>query len=199
MEIIETAVALGDARAYARPNLRCEGLNVSRVKGNFNATPPASLLRARGLLFLHTLQASPAVPSKEPEQERWAGKQAGKKEQELSLAAHREQLKREHADRKQGRGSNGRARRVYCKLARREGGGEGSGEEQGRGGGSRRAGGGGGGRAGRGHAEIKGKHQKQQKSEGVEGAKADKSGKIKGSRAGGGKWMQKTGDEVEGT
>ena len=29
------------------------------------------------LLFLHTLQASPAVPSKEPEQERWAGKQAG--------------------------------------------------------------------------------------------------------------------------
>ena len=28
--------------AYARPNLRCEGLNVSRVKGNFNATPPAS-------------------------------------------------------------------------------------------------------------------------------------------------------------
>ena len=155
---------------------------------------PPRLLRARGLLFLHTLQASPAVPSKEPEQERWAGKQAGKKEQELSLAAHREQLKREHADRKQGRGSNGRARRVYCKLARREGGGEGSGEEQGRGGGSRRAGvGGGGGRAGRGHAEIKGKHQKTAKSEGVEGAKADKSGKIKGSRAGGWKMDAKNG------
>ena len=31
------------------------------------------------LLFLHTPQASPAVPSKEPEQEGWAGKQAGRK------------------------------------------------------------------------------------------------------------------------
>ena len=69
---------------------------------------------------------------KEPEQERWAGKQAGKKEQELSLTAHREQLKTEHADRKTGkRGSNGRARRVYCKLAKEgEAGGEGSGESK---------------------------------------------------------------------
>ena len=45
-----------------------------------------------------------AMPSQEPEQERCVGKQAGKKEQELSLAAHREQLKTEHADtKKQGR------------------------------------------------------------------------------------------------
>ena len=38
------------------------------------------------LPFLHTLQASPAVPSKEPEQERWAGKQAGRKSRAESRA-----------------------------------------------------------------------------------------------------------------
>ena len=47
------------------------------------------------------------------------GQTSRKKEQELSLAPHSEQLKAEHADRKTGkRGSNGRARRVYCKLAK---------------------------------------------------------------------------------
>ena len=62
------------------------------------------------------------------------GQTSRKKEQELSLAPHSEQLKTEHADRKRGkRGSNGRARRVYCKLAKGgEGGGERSGESKGR-------------------------------------------------------------------
>ena len=51
-----------------------------------------------------------------------------KKEQEPSLAAHSEQLKTKHADRKTGkRGSNGRARRVDCKLAK---GGAGGGESR---------------------------------------------------------------------
>ena len=60
------------------------------------------------------------------------GQTSRKKEQELSLAPHIEQLKTEHADRKTGkRGSNGRARRVYCKLAKGgEGGGERSGESK---------------------------------------------------------------------
>ena len=68
-----------------------------------------------------------------------ANKQERKKEQELSLAAHREQLKTEHADRKTGkRGS------LQVGKGGGEAGGEGGGEEQGGEGGSRRAGGGGG-------------------------------------------------------
>ena len=56
------------------------------------------------------------------------GQTSRKKEQELSLAPHSEQLKTEHADRKTGkRGSNGRARRVDCKLAK---GGAGGGESR---------------------------------------------------------------------
>ena len=60
------------------------------------------------------------------------GQTSRKKEQEPSLAAHSEQLKTKHADRKTGkRGSNGRARRVYCKLAKGgAGGGERSGESK---------------------------------------------------------------------
>ena len=60
------------------------------------------------------------------------GQTSRKKEQELSLVPHSDQLKTEHADRKTGkRGSNGRARRVYCKLAKGgEGGGERSGESK---------------------------------------------------------------------
>ena len=62
------------------------------------------------------------------------GQTSRKKQQELSLAPHSEKLKTEHTDRKTGkRGSNGRARRVYCKLAKGgEGGGERSGESKGR-------------------------------------------------------------------
>ena len=54
------------------------------------------------------------------------GQRGSNKEQEPSLAAHSEQLKTKNADRQtEKRGSNGRARRVYCKLAKaREGGGE---------------------------------------------------------------------------
>ena len=63
--------------------------------------------------------------------------------------------------------------------------GEGSGEEQGRGE-SRRAGGGGGGQGGgTGKGWDKKTPKTTAKNEGVEEAKADKSGKIKGSRAGG--------------
>ena len=69
------------------------------------------------------------------------GQTSRKKQQELSLAPHSEKLKTEHTDRKTGkRGSNGRARRVYCKLAKggKEEGraGEGGGEEGGEGGGA---------------------------------------------------------------
>ena len=168
----------------------CRDLDVDSAQlpvCNLNATPPASAAegqRARKAAALHE-KSTP----KEPEQERWAGKQAGKKEQELSLTAHREQLKTEHADRKAGkRGSNGRARRVYCRLAREQRSREGEGEQTGRWGAQGGRVGGRGGKGGGG----RGKHQKKAKSEGVEEAKkADKSGKIKGSRARG--WSKKTG------
>ena len=60
------------------------------------------------------------------EQRKMGGQRSSNKEQEPSLAAHSEQLKTKNADRQtEKRGSNGRARRVYCKLAKaREGGGE---------------------------------------------------------------------------
>ena len=93
-----------------------------------------------------------------------------KKEQEPSLAAHSEQLKTKHADRKTvKRGSNGRARRVYCKLAK---GGAGGGESRA---GEEKVGGQEG--AGRGGPKKRGGPGQE--------AKADKSGKIKGTRAGG--------------
>ena len=66
-----------------------------------------------------------------------ANKQERKKEQELSLAAHREQLKTEHADRKTGKrgslqvGKGGGSRRG----GRRRGAGRGGGKQTSRGGG----------------------------------------------------------------
>ena len=63
-------------------------------------------------------QAKPKKPER-GNKERWAGQRSSNKEQEPSLAAHSEQLKTKNADRQtEKRGSNGRARRVYCKLAK---------------------------------------------------------------------------------
>ena len=102
------------------------------------------------------------------------GQTSRKKEQELSLAPHSEQLKTEHADRKTGkRGSNGRARRVYCKLAK---GGEGGGERSG---------------------EGPKKTPKNRKKGGGRGGKGrqvrQNQGNLGGGGRGGGKWTQKTG------
>ena len=60
------------------------------------------------LLFLHTLPASPAVPSKEPEQERWAGKQAGRKSREESRAGTGKVGGRREGEKRKGRGGGGR-------------------------------------------------------------------------------------------
>ena len=102
--------------------------------------------------------------------EKVGGQRSRKKEQEPSLAAHSEQLKTKHARRqkKQEReaataGQGGSIASWQGEKRRRR--------EQGRGGESTGAGERGGG--------------------GAEGGKADKSGKIKGTRAGGGgKWTQ---------
>ena len=95
------------------------------------------------------------------------GQTSRKKEQELSLAPHIEQLKTEHQTEKQEREAATAGQGGFIASWQR------GGKEEGR------------------EAE-KGpkKHQKTAKREGVEEAKADKSGKIKGTWAGGGRGVE---------
>ena len=129
------------------------------------------------------------------EQRKMGGQRSSNKEQEPSLAAHSEQLKTKNADRQtEKRGSNGRARRVYCKLAKaREGGGESrAGEEKvgrqegGVKGGQR-------GTGGNGRAQGPKNTKKQQKGRGSRRQGPTSQAKSRKPGRGVGKWTQKTG------